>query len=439
MGILDGAVPNFGLILNQVWYFLSNGGWILVVLTFAYLLYLVYMDEINGQFLNSQEWVFLSVKVPRENLVSTLAVEQIYSQLHALHTNITFAQKYIEGKLQLWYSLEIVSLGGKVSFIIRTPKKLKQLVEASFYSHYPQAEISETSDYLENLEFDPEKSDFDIFGTEYKLISDQTIPIKTYKDFEHSASENIIVDPLTPTFEALSKMEPHELFAVQILIQPVADSEWKPDGEKKAKELQGEKVPEKMTFLKLLLLPFDAFAKFSFKDAILPKPAKEEGAQQKTFMNLSDVDKERINLVLKKIGKPGYNLKMRHLYLAPKDKFDGSKKALMIGAVRTLGSAQTNSFKPDTKKTWTSVEYQLSPTLEEPYIKYLIKDKKKKFFKGFKNRSMGIGISPFIFNVEEIATIYHLPLTVNQEAPPSAVSTTETKKSQPPANLPIGE
>ena len=228
------------------------GGWILIVFVFFYLGFLLYTDEIKSQFVGSQEWVYLSIRVPRENLTSTLAVEQIYSQMHALHTNLTLFHKYIEGRVQLWYSLELVSLGGNISYIIRAPKKLRDLVEAAFYAQYPLVEITEVADYLANIDpdhYEPETADFDIFGTEFKLINDETIPIKTYKDFEHPNSEDKIVDPLMPMLEALAKMEPHELCAIQILIRPLADPEWKPKGEKKAKELLGEKEPEKVTFL----------------------------------------------------------------------------------------------------------------------------------------------------------------------------------------------
>ena len=95
-------------------------------------------------------------------------------------------------------------------------------------------------------------------------------------------------------------------------------------------------------------------------------------------------------------------------------------------------------MKPDVKRTWTNVDYKISPTLEKPYIDYLVKYRKKLFLKGFKSRSMHIGIPAFVLNVEELATLYHLPLMPEDTTSAPAIEMVESRKSQPPANLPIG-
>ncbi len=410
------------------------------VLVIIYILYRLYYREIYSQWEHSLEWTYLQIRVPKENLTSTLAVESIFGQMHALHTSLTFANKYVEGKVQQWYSLELISLGGKISFVVRTPKKSKDLVEASFYAQYPDAEMTEIADYMQNLNYDPETSDINIWGAEYKLLDDDVIPIKTYKDFEHPSAEEKIIDPLASQFEALAKMSPHEFYGIQIIIQPLGDAEWKPRGEVKVKQLIGEEVPHQAKLSDLFLAPFNWFAKFSFKDALLAAGHDHEAVQKNQkndWMSLTEAAKERVNLIEKKIGKPGYKTKIRHLYIAPKDKFDGSKKAIVIGSYRPLGSVMTNQFKPDTKVTWTGVEYNISPTLERPYIDYEEKRRKRLIFKGYKERDIHIGMPAFILNIEELATIYHFPIST--KAISSTIEKTESKKSQAPVNLPIGE
>ncbi len=153
---------------------------------------------------------------------------------------------------------------------------------------------------------------------------------------------------------------------------------------------------------------------------------------------MTEVEKERVNAIQRKAGKPGYQSKIRLLYMAPQDKFDGTKKTIIIGALRNLGDAQTNGFKPDTKETWTGVEYRLSPSLEEPYINYLVDKRKHHIFNGYKERSIIIGRPQFILNTEELATLFHLPLAAPGAATVSAVERVESKKSQAPVNLPVG-
>src|SRR6185312_5925876 len=133
----------------------------------------------------------------------------------------------------------IVSFGGKISFIMRIPEKTRDLVESAVYSQYPQAEISEVGDYMENFHYDPydPNSQYDIFGSEWKLDQDQALPIKTYKDFEHQTAEEKIIDPLTNFFESLAKIQPYEFMGFQFIIQPLADNEWHEKSLAKVKEL----------------------------------------------------------------------------------------------------------------------------------------------------------------------------------------------------------
>ncbi len=432
-------VPNFGGLFHVLATIFVNGGWIVVAWAVIYVLYLMYLGEISHQFAHSQEWVYLQIKVPKENLTSTLAVESVFGQMHALHSSLTFAQKYVEGKDQLWYSLELVSLGGKISYIVRTPKKAKDLVEAAFYAQYPEAEMTEINDYMENITYDPEMSEINIWGSEFKLLEDDVIPIKTYRDFEHPSAEEKIIDPLSGHLEALAKMGPHEFYGVQIILQPLGDNEWKPRGELKVKELIGEDAPHETKISDILLAPFNWVANFSFKDALLSggHGHDEQKSGKNDWQSMTDMAKERVNLVERKIGKPGYKTKIRHLYIAPREKFDGSKKGIVIGSYRPLGSAMTNTFKPDTKKTWTSLEYNISPTLERPYIDYEEKRRKRNIFNGYKNRDIHMGNPMFVLNIEEIATLYHFPIST--KAISSTIEKTESKKGQAPVNLPIAE
>jgi hypothetical protein len=437
MDIFSNPFTSIGDILQPLWFVITHGGWIAIVGVVFYILYKLYYFEIVTQFVDSQKWVYLSIKVPRENLTSTLAVEQIFTQFHALFSSLTFTNKYIEGKIMLWFSLEIVSLGGKVSFIIRAPIDSKELVEAAVYSQYPAAEIVEVNDYLENIEYNQENSDFDLWGSEFVLTGDPTIPIKTYKEFEHPTAEQKIIDPLAPLFESMSKMQPWEFYGVQIIIQPIDEGTWHPASDEKAKKLLGEKLPKKVTFLDILLMPFNIVADFSFtslfKTEIKPE-VKQDG--KNNLLNMTEVEKDRVTAIQRKMAKPGYYTKVRHLYIAPKNKFDPAKKALTIGAMRTLGSGVLNSFKPDTKKTWTDPKFKISPTLEKAYIESLKKVRKHYLFTGYKTRSVFIGNPMPVMNVEEIATLFHLPLTLNASQSPVAV--VDSKKAQPPVDLPIG-
>ena len=446
MGNFSSIFPDFQVMLGYTYRFLfTYYGWVVFVFGIMYMLWRSYLMEIQHQYVHTNKFIFFQIKVPKDNMVSTLAVETIFAQLHSLHVGKTFTEKFVEGHVQLWYSLEIISMGGKVSFIVQLPERMRHVVESAIYAHYPQAEITEVNDYMENFTYDPEDKDgpYEIFGTEWKLNDSEVIPIKTYKDFEHPAAEETIIDPLANFFEGLSKMDPHEFFAVQILISPRADDEWKPLGEAKIKELIGEEAHHEASLKNFVMAPVDKFAKFSYRETLFggghAHGATTENKPKNNWMNMTEGEKERVSLIEKKIGKPGYKTKIRFLYIAPTEKFDPTKKSILTGAYRPLGSVMTNKIRPDVANTWTSVDYVFSKTLEKPYLEWLLNYKKRNVFKGFKDRDTHIGLPMFILNIEELATLYHFPITTKTSTVPSNIERTESKKSQPPVNLPVLE
>ncbi len=382
--------------LQVLWYIFTHGGWVIFVLLFAYIIFQIYLNEIQTNYKKSISWTFLEIKPPKENVSSYYNAEQIFIQLHQLFDNWTFQEKYIEGKLVFWLSLEIVSLGGKISYIIRIPTKHRQLVEAAFYANYPHIEMNEVVDYLGNFDYDPDNDTYELFGAEFVLAQPEPFPIRTYKEFISlkgpDASEKV-VDPLLPLMEVFTRLDANEMYALQIIIQPVADGAWQKDADKIAADLQGEK----------------------------------------SFVELDDIIKLRIAAVKAKVGKPGFKSKVRMLHLGGKDVFNKDAKKLVLSPMKVFNSANFNSFKATFAP---KLDYRISPTLEAPFINYFVRQRKIEIFKAFKDRSTWIGTPKYILNTEELATLFHFPVTDEGAKVPS-VETVDVKKIQPPANLPI--
>ncbi|MDB4940123.1 MAG: hypothetical protein JWO40_548 [Candidatus Doudnabacteria bacterium] len=425
---------------SSAWFFFSHGAWVIFAILVYVMLRKLYMDRINGAFIMSNTPVFLHIKIEKENLQSNLAVEQIFANLHAMHGNFTWAEIHLEGKIQLWISFEIVSLGGKISYIVRTPEKLINLVQSVFYAQYPNAEISQVEDYMKNLEhWDQHHATWDLWGTEFKMTRDYAYPIKTWREFEHPSAEVPILDPLTSMLEALSRAEAHELLAMQIIIRPVADNEWVPHVQEVVKKLKEEPVPHKATWVDRIF----PFVNWGSEKTLFEVIAGGEGGHgghddkkpdQPKVLRMSEGERNILKAIETKITKPGYQVKIKYLYIAPKDKFDGSKKSAMIGAMRGFGGIVTNNLKPDVSGTWTNYNYKLFKALEKPFVDFVNVERKHLFLKGYVRRSMWIGANPMVMNTEELATLYHFPLATIGTAP---VERIDVKKGQPPANLPI--
>jgi hypothetical protein len=448
MGVLTSILPNFREVFHIAFLVIvTYYGWVFFVLGLIYMLYFEYHEEIQGQFVKSTEWVFLQILVPKENSVSTMAVESIFAQMHALHRSLTWNELYVEGKFQLWYSLEIVSLGGTVSFILRVPKRSQHLVESAFYAQYPSAEIHEVSDYMENFILDPYKKDnnYEFFGTEWKMSQDSVVPIKTYKEFEHPSAEEKVIDPLANLIETMERVKPHEFLSLQILIQPIQNDEWEARATRKIKELTGEEIPHEASILRFLLAPLHWFAGFSYKETLFGSHkahSEQENKPRNNWLNMSEAEKGRVTLIENKINKACYNTKIRLMYIAPKNEYDKGRRFELIGALRHFspggGAGMHNTIKPD-MRTWTKVDPYLSQALEGPILTWITNYRKHWFLRGYKNRSIYIGAPKFLLSTEELATLFHFPITFETTVAPAQVQAIASKTARPPADLPIAE
>src|SRR5258708_17828556 len=286
-------------------------------------------------------------------------------------------------------------------------------------------------------------SEYDFFGKEWKMVEDSVIPLKTYKDFEHPSADEKVVDPLTNTIETLERIYPHEFLGLQILIQPIQNDEWEDRAHRKIKELIEEEIPHKITLSGILLFPLNWFAGLGHGGHNGGHGGSDqEGRKQRNkWMNMNEGEKQRVTLIEGKMNKANFNSKIRILYIAPKNKFDKIRRFELIGALRHLspggGAGVQNTLKTD-KRTWTKVDPLISPGLEGPYLEWETKRRKYWFLKGYKRRSVYIGSPKFLLSSEELATLYHFPITPEGGLVPAHVQSVESKKVRPPANLPIG-
>jgi hypothetical protein len=406
-----GLFPDVLNIFKIVWSIFIHGGWVLFVILTVYIVYKVYMEDINDQFLSGLKYTVLEIKPPKENISSFYNAEQIFIQLHTFFDNYTFQETYVEGRLVFRFSLEIISLGGKISYILRVPTKHRAMVEAAFYANYPTLEMNEIHDYLENFHYSPEDPNYDLFGAEFLLTKPQCYPIRTWREFESLKGPEVselVVDPLTPLFETMTKLSEEEFYGIQYIIQPVADGSWKEEAEAEVNKILGEKE--------------------------VTGPDGKKSKSKGSILELDDIKKQQITSIKNKLGRPGFATKIRLIHLGTKQHFNKDGKKLVLSPFKIFGSANFNGFRAGfgPKKDW-----RISPRLEAEYIKWWVNRRKQTLFDGFKARSNYVGEPTYILNTEELATIFHFPVTKTSVVQP--VESLESKKVQPPSNLPIEE
>jgi hypothetical protein len=93
----------------------------------------------------------------------------------------------------------IVSIDGKVHFFIRTPTRMRDLVETQIYAQYPQAKVVEVDDYTLHVPQYSKNGDWNMWGCEFNKMKEDFLPIRTYRDMEEMDSgtkEEYKIDPI---------------------------------------------------------------------------------------------------------------------------------------------------------------------------------------------------------------------------------------------------
>jgi hypothetical protein len=419
-------------------------GWVLFAWAIVWIGYKMWIEHQIIKYVGTIKWVFLEVQVDDLNEKSPAAMEQVFASMHALYQSFSLGEQWT-GRIPLHMSAEIVSLGGRISYIFKLPERYRNLLESAIFAQYPKAEIREIQDYLANLprEFDPVNSPFDFWGTQMIKKTDTALPIRTYKQsdrfFEHSEQKTTI-EPLAGILEAMSNVQPHELLVIQIVIKPIND-DWKKGAADLVTKMKGLplKAKDPSWFDRIFLQAPGAVLDLLIQAMSGGEPAepKKEEKPQGLVTQMTDTEKGLIDSIASGLARLSFEAKVRIMYLAPKDKFNkGVRIPELIGAFRGFDHPQLNGLRPDVVRMTTDASFKLFQKFEQPWITHKILTRKNKFLKWIKDRVIWQGSGKTILNTEELATIFHFPQSPNARV--SQIEKVHTVKSAPPMDLPIG-
>lgn len=419
-----GALP-FPLMLTRLF---LDGGWVpmlFVVLQGFGHLWVQWRQE---KFAATITYSLLAIDIPRGNEQTPKAVEHIFSSVAGAYAGFDPFEKYWVGKFNPTFSFEIVSIDGYVQFLARVPSKYRDLIEAAFYSQYPNAEIVEVADYTLDIPKKYPHPEWDLFGTEFILKAPAHMPIRTYLQFEHTPSEEFFKDPISGVLEVMSSLKQGEQLWFQILLVPT-DAGWKKKAEEAVNKMIGKKtVPKKGLVEHVVDMPFDLLKEVgaqlgSSGTAAPPKKPEKSDADNFKMLNMTPGERGVLEAVQMKLSKPAFLTKMRMVYAARHNVFNRGRGYALRGALAQFSSLNMNGFKNYGRVT---------PAFDYPWQRWEAPGRKMALRRRFVDRS-NKGAPQFILNIEELATIYHLPM-LHVKAP--LVKKTYAKRAEPPARLP---
>jgi hypothetical protein len=365
-------------------------GWVVIV---AILGYLMYQNKRKVQWINETDSILLKIEVPKDNEKKELSAEQMFAALHGILRPKSELRK--EGSLQEHISFEIVAASNTIQFYVWTPRHLKDFVESQIYAQYPSVQIREgAEDYTEVNE-----GEGVIYGTELHLAKNEVIPIRTFASFE--------VDPLAGITAVLAKLDAAgEQAWIQVLSRPTDDS-WHEKGKKFINDTKNGKQSTWGQGITKMLLDLPGYIAHNFLGALSAPPTAPAKPEAAKAGEVSTGTQAIIKAVEEKGNKLGFEVKIRILYRGTDEVEAKHRMQAIIGGFKQFNTTNLNGF--------ATTKYYNSHAFVEDYRARLFHD------------------SGYILNIEELASLYHLPHKSVET--PNMVWTT-SKTSEPPFNLP---
>lgn len=360
--------------------------WYVWVPIVAVLVFLTWRNYRRIEEFTPVESVLLVLEIPRTNDKQELAAEQLFASLHGILRDNK--ELRLSGGQQEHISFEIASVNGQIRFYVWVPKTLQSFVEGQIYSQYPTVQIHQANEDYTEHERDHEVA----YSTELTLTTDEFLPIRTFQNFE--------VDPLAGVTGTLAKLETtgEELW-IQVLARPIPD-DWQHAADRyinNIKSGRGLSLPGLGGSMQWIV---------GILGALWQPP--EQGVGQSTAVELSDRDKTRISEAEKKATKLGYEVKIRLVYMGESNTNAKLRMQALVGTFKQFNSTNLNGFR----------------AVKGAFGKEFLDKYRKRAFYG----------DGFILNIEELASVFHLPHT-NVETP--NIVWASAKTAEPPSKLPV--
>jgi len=319
--------------------------------------------------------VVLLLQVPRTNDKKELAAEQMFASLHGLLTIPT--PGILKAAKRERLSFEIAVRGKRIGFYVWVPNYLKGYVEEQIYAQYPTVHITEIEDYAMQRVDEQKQTQL---VTELRFTSDNALPIKTFQSFE--------VDPLAAITATLAKFSDEEEAWLQLLIRP-ASSNWHRASERYIAKMKGQGGGTSTTGM--------------FSVLWAPPESKTEAPK------LTDAQQTRISAAEEKTQKLAFETQVRIVYRGNVSKQQAQlQMQSIVASYKQFNSTYLNGF-------------EAKRVLDDPFLVAHY-------------RARAFNKTGFMCNIEEVATLYHLPHTT-VETPYIMWATSQT--AEPPANLPV--
>ena len=407
----------------------------------GYIAWKLWVHYLQQDFISGIDFVLLEITPPRDVVRSPKAMELFISNALYHWSMKGGLEEYWQGAVWFWFSLEIASIDGQVHFYVRTPSRVRGLIETQMYAQYPQSQIREVKDYTLGVDEITPKSAWNGWGCEFQLFDHQAFPLKTYVDFglDKDPDEEYKVDPISSVIELFGSLKKGEQMWMQIIITPM-----KKEYHTKGTWFGRHDWPaESLIQLRKKLEPYT-----NTRTNVL---TGHEGLEIRAPKFMDNV----IVATSAKTGKLGFETGIRVMYVAKKEVFDMNNRRNLRMIFRqyarpdcnrlerknsTQADAYGGIFLIGKKKIMLLAnrmltEYRERCFFHEPLRQRLLNQSTIRWpLSSMFPWPAYFHSKTFVLNTEELATLWHFP---GQILKVPTLERIESKEASPPTNLPI--
>lgn len=384
-----------------------------------------YVDGKIGAWWSKQEFVFVQIFPPTENLRSISEMEGFFMNIHSAFSGKSRKDVYAKGKWYLPFTFEIHSRGGHVGFFCRMPRDQLALFRSSLIAHYPGTGIIETPDPIASWpsEWPGKIGEYTYcYGTDLEFGGKEHFPLKSWRSFQRG-TEAPVSDPINVLITSMEDVDPGDYIILQYVLTPHADQ---------------SKIKAWKEALQALKKEYSTNAQVE----------TSEGGQVQV---LTKQERDIIDAVEYKINANNFKAKIRVLLLSNAP----APQRLLSRVMNFFKEFQTeNQFIKPAKATKSNIEDDgeqfglLGPTvglwLDKWYWELEQKYRLQNVYKATKSRSGARGIKPTYLSTDTLAGLFHFP-TTHMDTTSTIVNKTNTdynggtnavQGALPPTNLP---
>lgn len=394
-----------------------------LILSGAFVLWVIYRQS---EFIDSQKYILLEIKLPRDIVKTPLAMEAFLSTLNLSGGESNWYLRLIKGSVRPSWSLEMASFGGQVHFYIWTREMFRKIVESQLYAQYPGVQLVEAVDYTRTIDLDLEKFGTGIWGCDFKQTAEDPLPIKTYVEYglDKIQKEPEQTDPLANLVEFMSSINKDEYLWLQFVFRFHKGEKYHKKNAKGKDYTWKDQAQEMIKKIR--------------EDTRQPYTDPTTGKEIPGFPNPTKGQMEKISAIERNISKHAFDVGIRGIYLT-KGKFSVVTVLHMISLFKPFSSEGWNGINSTGwMKRFDDYPWEVGTNryenLKNKHRRNMIEAyRRRQFF--YEPFSFGLNKDDImVMSTEELATLFHIPSSAI--ASPN-LGRIQSVTGEAPPNLPI--